>query len=146
MLTSGVVLLCDNAWLHTAARTRALLEHFNGSYLTTLHTALISLWVTATCLPTWKTGWGRSASTIMKNWWKEAHRLQTSLTQTYKNLLHDMTGASVLAVTTLRSSWSMYIFSLILFFLIPYFVSSSPEVTFWITLVHQCTAPNILIM
>jgi histone-lysine N-methyltransferase SETMAR len=29
MLTSGVVLLHDNAWPHTAARTRALLEHFN---------------------------------------------------------------------------------------------------------------------
>jgi hypothetical protein len=29
MLTSGVVLLHDNAHLHTAARTRALLEHFN---------------------------------------------------------------------------------------------------------------------
>jgi transposase len=29
MLTSGVVLLHDNARPHTAARTRALLEHFN---------------------------------------------------------------------------------------------------------------------
>jgi hypothetical protein len=29
MLTSGVVLLHDNACLHTAAHTRALLEHFN---------------------------------------------------------------------------------------------------------------------
>jgi transposase len=29
MLTSGVVLLHDNAHPHTAARTRALLEHFN---------------------------------------------------------------------------------------------------------------------
>jgi hypothetical protein len=29
MLTSGVVLLHDNARLHTAARTRRLLEHFN---------------------------------------------------------------------------------------------------------------------
>jgi transposase len=30
MLTSGVVLLHDNAHRHTAARTRALLEHLNG--------------------------------------------------------------------------------------------------------------------
>jgi hypothetical protein len=29
MLTSGVVLLHDSARPHTAARTRALLEHFN---------------------------------------------------------------------------------------------------------------------
>jgi hypothetical protein len=29
MLTSGVVLLHENALSHTAARTRALLEHFN---------------------------------------------------------------------------------------------------------------------
>jgi histone-lysine N-methyltransferase SETMAR len=29
MLTSGVVLLHDNARPHTATRTRALLEHFN---------------------------------------------------------------------------------------------------------------------
>jgi histone-lysine N-methyltransferase SETMAR len=29
MLTSGVVLLHDNACPHTAAHTRALLEHFN---------------------------------------------------------------------------------------------------------------------
>jgi transposase len=29
MLTSGVVILHDNVHPHTAARTRALLEHFN---------------------------------------------------------------------------------------------------------------------
>jgi transposase len=29
MLTDGVVLIHDNARLHTAAHTRALLEHFN---------------------------------------------------------------------------------------------------------------------
>jgi transposase len=32
MLTYGVVLLHDNARLHTGARTRALLEHFNGEF------------------------------------------------------------------------------------------------------------------
>jgi histone-lysine N-methyltransferase SETMAR len=32
MLTSGVVLLHDNARPHTAARTRALLEHFNWEF------------------------------------------------------------------------------------------------------------------
>jgi hypothetical protein len=29
MVTSGVMFLCDNARLYTAAQTRALLEHFN---------------------------------------------------------------------------------------------------------------------
>jgi transposase len=33
MLTSGVVVLHDNARLHTAACTRALLEHFNWELL-----------------------------------------------------------------------------------------------------------------
>jgi histone-lysine N-methyltransferase SETMAR len=33
MLTSGVVLVHDNARPHTAARTRALLKHFNWELL-----------------------------------------------------------------------------------------------------------------
>jgi hypothetical protein len=33
MMTSGVVLLHDNARPHTAVRTRALLEHFNRELL-----------------------------------------------------------------------------------------------------------------
>jgi hypothetical protein len=45
MLTSGVVLLHDNACPHTAARTRALPEHFS---LTTLLTT--SLRATTICL------------------------------------------------------------------------------------------------
>jgi hypothetical protein len=32
MLTSGLVLLHDNAHPHTAARTQALLEHFNWEW------------------------------------------------------------------------------------------------------------------
>jgi hypothetical protein len=43
MLTYGVVLLHDNARPHTAARTRALLEHFNWELFATLLTALTSL-------------------------------------------------------------------------------------------------------
>jgi hypothetical protein len=50
MLTSIRVYLHNNARPHTAARTRALLEHFNGSCLTILLTALILLQVTNTCL------------------------------------------------------------------------------------------------
>jgi hypothetical protein len=93
MLTSSVVLLHDNVCPHTAACTQALLEHFNWKLL----------WATTTCLPTWRTGWDNSASTIMMSWWKVsehgwAHRRQTSLAQTYKNL-HPDTRASFPVVT-----------------------------------------------
>jgi hypothetical protein len=56
------------------------------------------------------------------------HRRQTSLIQAYRNLLSD-TSASILAVSTLRNSLSMY------FFLIACFINSSPEVTFRTALV-----------
>jgi hypothetical protein len=68
-----------------------------------------------------------------------AHRWQTSLIQAYKNLFPDMTNTSVTAVTTLRTSLSMY--ALYVFFvynnlfLIACFVNSSQEVTFIIALV-----------
>jgi hypothetical protein len=47
------------------------------------------------------------------NWWKVskcgwAHRRHTSLTKEHKILLPDMTSASIPAVSTLRSSLSMY--------------------------------------
>jgi hypothetical protein len=52
MLTSGIVLLHDNAHPHTAACTQVLLSISTGSCLTTLLTDLISLRVTTTHLPT----------------------------------------------------------------------------------------------
>jgi hypothetical protein len=57
MLTSSVVLLHDNVCLHksTAARTPALLQHFNWQLFDFLLTALISLRATTSCLPTWRT-------------------------------------------------------------------------------------------
>jgi hypothetical protein len=62
---------------------------------------------------------------------------QTPLTQAYRNLLPDMTGASIQAVTMLRSSLSMYLFLVYnkLFFLVTSFFNSSPEPTFRIVLV-----------
>jgi hypothetical protein len=59
------------------------------------------------------------------------------LTQAYKNLLPDMTSASIPTVTMLRSSLSTYVFFFVYntFFLIASFVHSSPEVTFRIALV-----------
>jgi hypothetical protein len=52
MLTSGAVVLHDNARPRTAAHTRALLAFFNWSCFTTLLKDLFSLWVTTTYLPT----------------------------------------------------------------------------------------------
>jgi hypothetical protein len=58
------------------------------------------------------------------------------LTQAHKNLFPDMTSTSILAVTTLRSSLSMYVF-LYTFFLIACSANSSPEITFQIALVFH---------
>jgi hypothetical protein len=52
MLTSGVVFLHDNARLHTAAHTQALLEHFNWELFGHIFTVLISFRVTTSCLRT----------------------------------------------------------------------------------------------
>jgi hypothetical protein len=69
MLISSVVLLHDNACLHTAAHTQALLELFNWGLLDhPLYSPDLALSDT-TCLliPTWKIGCDHSASTIMSN-------------------------------------------------------------------------------
>jgi hypothetical protein len=59
------------------------------------------------------------------------HRRQKFLTQAYRNLLPDTKSASVPAVTTLRSTLSMYIILYIItFFLISCLFNSSPEVIF----------------
>jgi hypothetical protein len=110
MLTSGVVLPHDNAHSHTAAHTEHCWSISTGSCLTTLFTALISLWATTTCSPTWRTGCNHSAST-MRCWWKVrksgwAHRQQTSLTQVHKNLLPNTRIASISAETW-RLHWEV---------------------------------------
>jgi hypothetical protein len=95
-------------------------------------------------VPTWRAGWDHSASTLMRSWWKEskrgwAHRRQTSLTQAYNNFFPDKTSVSIPAVTTLRSSCSIYVFSVIikLLFLIACFDNSSPEITFRIAFLYE---------
>jgi hypothetical protein len=40
----------------------------SGSCLTTLLTARLSLWVSTTCLPAWRTGWDHSVSTIIRSY------------------------------------------------------------------------------
>jgi transposase len=112
MLIFSVVLLLDNAFPHTAALTWALLEHFNWE-LFDQPPYNPDFSATTTCLPTWRIGWYHSISTIMSSRWKVskhgwAHRQQTSLTQAYKILLPD-TSVSIPAVSTLRSSLSMYV-------------------------------------
>jgi hypothetical protein len=73
----------------------------------------------------------------MRSWWKVSKRgwaqWQTSLTQAYKNVFPDTTSASIQAVTTLRSSLSMYLFFVYsnIFFLIARFLTA-----------HQRLFPN----
>jgi hypothetical protein len=111
MLTCGVVLLHENAPLHTAACTRALLEHLKWELFD--HPPYSPDTATTTSLPIWRTGWDHSTSAVIRSWWKVwkcgwAHKQQTSLTQAYGNLFPDTTGASVV-VTMMRSSLNMYI-------------------------------------
>jgi hypothetical protein len=85
MLTSGVVLLHDNTYLHTAPHTWALQEHFNWVLLDQPPYRPDFTLSDYHLLPTWRTGWDPSTSTIVRNWWKVstrvwAHRRQTSLT------------------------------------------------------------------
>jgi hypothetical protein len=50
-----------------------------GSCLTTLLIALILPHATAACLPTWRTGWGHSASTIMRSWQTVSKQLSSQV-------------------------------------------------------------------
>jgi hypothetical protein len=79
MLTSGVVLLHDNALLHTAARTRALLEHFNWELrdhppYNRDHTP--SDYHPFTYL---KNCCDQSVSIRMRNWWKASYCFDTGI-------------------------------------------------------------------
>jgi hypothetical protein len=96
MLTSSVMPVHDSACPHTAACTRALLEHFNWSCLTSLHNWL-----------------GSQHFRNYECWWKVSkhdwfHRWQTFWTQYTKTYSPDMTNATVLVVTALKISLSMY--------------------------------------
>jgi hypothetical protein len=61
--------LCSSMAMHTCIQLLALRQCWSistGSCLTTIPKALISLWVTTTRLPTWRSRWDHSASTIMR--------------------------------------------------------------------------------
>jgi histone-lysine N-methyltransferase SETMAR len=115
MLIYGIVLLYDNLHLHTAARTRALLEYFNcESFDHPPYSPDLAL-----CdyhLFTYLKNWFGSQSFNnneelmegVKTWLSS--QAAESLTQAHKNLLLNMTSASILKVTMLRSSLSMHVF------------------------------------
>jgi hypothetical protein len=148
MLTYGVV-LHDNALPHTAARTRARLEHLNwelfdhspynpdpassAHYLFTLSYA-----------KNWLESQSFNNNEKFMEGFKTWLRRQTSLIQAYKNLFPDTTNASTLVVTTSRSCLSVCIFCIQYFSLIAYFVKSSLEVTFRIALVILQLSTDIL--
>jgi hypothetical protein len=92
MLTSGVVLLHVSVCPHRAAHTQALLEHFNWELFE---------------LRPYSPGFTLSDGGRCQNVAELTE--QTCLTQAYKNLFLD-TSASVPVVTTLRSSFNMYVF------------------------------------
>jgi hypothetical protein len=116
MLTSGVVLLHDNVHLHTTTRTEHCWSISTGSCLTTLLTELISL----------------PPLTYLKNWFWSQHfnnneliegfkmwltsTVAISLTQACKNSFPNKTSDSILVMTRLRSSLSMYFLYTIIFF------------------------------
>jgi hypothetical protein len=117
MLSSDVVFLHPSAHQHTAAHTWALLEHFNWEsfehppYSHALTPSDYDLF-THIYLKNWLSS---LHLTVIRIWWKVSkhgwtHRRQTSLTQAYKNLFRDVTNVSVLALTMLRSSSSIYVF------------------------------------
>jgi hypothetical protein len=142
MLISGVVLLHDNALPRTAARTRALLEHFDWELFD--H-------------PPYSPDLAPSDyhQFIYLNNWSESQRFNSNeeLMEGVKtwlcsqvaecfctgtqHLFPDTTNASFPTVTTLRSSLSVYLVFVYntIFYLIACFVKSSPEVTFRIVLV-----------
>jgi histone-lysine N-methyltransferase SETMAR len=121
MLTSGVVLLDDNERPHTAARTRALLEHVNWElfdhppYSPDLAPSEYHL---LSYLKTWlgSQQFNNNEESLKGVKCGGAYRRQTSLTQAYKNLFPDTTSASVLVMTMLRNSLSMYFLYIIIFF------------------------------
>jgi hypothetical protein len=112
------------------------------SSLTILLTALILLWSTAnlfTYLKKWSGSQRLKNNELIesvKTW------LSSQLADFFdigiQNLFPYDTNASVLAVTTLKSSISIYIcFVYNNFFVIACFVNSSPKVAFWIALVYH---------
>jgi hypothetical protein len=115
MLTSGVVHLHDNARLHTTAPARALLEHFNRELFAHSHYSpdlTLSDYHLFTYLKNWlgsqRFNNNEELMEGVKTWLSS--QAEDSFDTGIQNLLPDKTSASIPAVTTLRSSVSMYLF------------------------------------
>jgi hypothetical protein len=135
MLTSGVVLLHDNARPHTAAHAGAQLEYFNWGLFDYYPYSPNPTPSGFHLFPYLNNN--EELTEDVKTWLnsKIADIFDTG-TQ-YINTFPD-TSASIPAVTTLRSSLNMYVFFVYsTFFLTACFVNGSPEVTFRIALVLQ---------
>jgi hypothetical protein len=119
MLTASAMHLHDNACPHSAACTGALLEHFNWElfdhpqYSPDLTANNCHLFV---YLKNWLGSQHFSNNEKLMECVKTWLSPQISLTEPYKNLFPDMSDASILAVTTLRSSLNMYVIVYIIFF------------------------------
>jgi hypothetical protein len=116
MLTSGVVLLHDNARPHTAARSRALLEHFNWEFF---WLPSLQPWSRSERLPPIHLPEEMVMITALQQKWEVDGRCQNIAEITGERLLwrryketHSppKRNVSIPAVTKLRSSLSMYIF------------------------------------
>jgi transposase len=127
------VLLHNNARPHTAARIRALLEHFNWElfdrppYSPDLAPSDYRLF-------TYVKYWLRSQRFSNKEelmegvkTWLCSQAADTDI----QNLFSDEKSASIQAITTLKSSLSVYVFLYIIKFvvLVTCFVNSSPDIT-----------------
>jgi hypothetical protein len=114
MLTFGVVLLHDNARPHTAVRTWALLVHFNWElfdYPPCSPDLASSDYHLCTYMKNWLESQSLNNNELMEGveaWlsWQAANFFDTGI----QKLFPDTTSASNQAVTTLRSSCSVYVF------------------------------------
>jgi hypothetical protein len=141
MLTHGVVLFRDNARPHTAARTRVLLEHLNWELFDNPHDSphlAMSDYHLFNC-PKNSLGSQRfNKDARCQNVAELTGGMQTSLMRAYKNLFPDTTSVSILVVTTLRSSLSMYVFLVYdNFFSLLVLLTARREVTFRIALLYN---------
>jgi hypothetical protein len=112
MLTHSVALLLENVNSHTAACTRALLEHFNWELFDL--TSYSSELVLSEYLQFIYLNWCDHSVSTITSWWKvskcgQAHRWQTSIIHAYRNVFPDRQMPRLMVLTMLRSRLNIYI-------------------------------------
>jgi hypothetical protein len=110
MLTSCVVVLHDNARPHTDARTQALLEYLNWELFDHIL---------------------YSPDDLAESDYHLFHNRQTSLKQTYKSVFPNTIVTSIRAVTTMRSSLSMYVRIFYIYNKFFFFISCFDNTAHW---------------